>query len=800
MINREWENFSKDTIIAIDLFPQLKEFFQFFISFFFLFPHLRKSTTKNQFLKLTTDLISSNNCWEYRWLKKILEFEIDPPTRDYLMQENWWWDILIPLANNDYFITSYELSFFIESLEFQEQRKTTGTFFSPQNQVKITCYYALFLYCAKNLGSMISKDDLYKMIFHKEFQNTINHEDYSKLLHCLKSIKIIDPSCGAGIFLAEMGELLISLTISNPLFTEISQSNRKKTVIEILSNLYGYDINPVSVKFARISLVKIWLQQENDGNYSEKELNFIYETILQIRKRDFLFIDSEITHKFDICIGNPPYVRHHTAFRNKSKKKTVIFQNLQNAFPNVKLKWDKKADLFIYFWMNAIAHIKTNGIVSFILSRAWFSSRYATPLNQILLSIFRLDLVLELPLEVWLSAEVRTHIVFGHKRKKSDKNDSTKFLVWKDSIEKLLQTKIANFYQFPFKKVFIAFKGKKLEIQAKETEFYRFSMVSKLSPLLLGTEELFPLLRMDYLTMSPFLLQDILIGKKDKFCCLKELGKIEMGSTTGINKFFYFEDSTIEKRRWKKSFLYPMTKSPREWLTPFSVSKKTQKYFLYIISKDSEQTPSEIREFLNSIQDEVFQRPYFQNKTLNNWYKIPLIQPELLLPNMIFKRSFVAYNQEKLHIDKQWIGFWANDKKWLYFLLAFLNSTLGILLREIQGTKTLGLGTLKLSRFECEELIVLDPRKVPQKIRKKLDSLVSKNEHLKIANIFEIAYSGELEIESEYVELLEAIDKLILVDYLGLPQSTISRIKQILQFELRWRFAKELRFSSTKVI
>ncbi|MHA1969699.1 MAG: hypothetical protein ACW964_18130, partial [Candidatus Hodarchaeales archaeon] len=126
-------------------------------------------------------------------------------------------------------------------------------------------------------------------------------------------------------------------------------------------------------------------------------------------------------------------------------------------------------------------------------------------------------------------------------------------------------------------------------------------------------------------------------------------------------------------------------------------------------------------------------------------------------------------------------------------LVGFLNSTLGILLREIQGTKTLGLGSLKLSLKEVENLMVLDPRHFSSKLKSQLERLVKKLNNCDIGNIVDSRKQRAMNSKYDYYSIREKIDHLILIDYLGLSLDTIRRISHVLEFEIRSRFAmKEL--------
>ncbi|MFX0150952.1 MAG: hypothetical protein ACFFAJ_09240, partial [Candidatus Hodarchaeota archaeon] len=375
----------------------------------------------------------------------------------------------------------------------------------------------------------------------------------------------------------------------------------------------------------------------------------------------------------------------------------------------------------------------------------------------------------------------------GHNALKDSGSKVLNYIVWKRETEKVLDYGHNLFLDSLGIKSKIGKKGQDIHIRSAESDFYRLTRIKGLSFFLDEPEVFFPILRLDYLGMSPFLLHNLLISRKNKFCLLKDLGKINMGSTTGANQFFYLDRDFVKNWKLPSTNLKLMTKSPKEWKSVFHTSKML-KYFLHISESVSSNSNQELKKYLETIQEAVLKRPFFKNKTLTNWYKVPLLQPDLLLPNMIFKRSFVAYNSNKLHIDKQWIGFWAKEKEWNYILLAFLNSSLGILLREVQGTKTLGLGSLKLSLHEYRNLLVLDPRLLSHDISEKLKTTITKMGEFEIASLD--SYSSSVPT-SEFTKTKQILDQIILIEYLNMSKSDLEKIYEILKFEIKWRFAKE---------
>ncbi len=779
MKSQLWKKFTDKVRSEILSIPELREFFVIVITFRFLFPEKMDKIIFNKASFLDAFHLDSQNIedlWQISWLKEFFEFNMSSSLHSYLIEKDWWWDFVTNLNEISDSFSLYDLSNIYELLISMKERKKTGIFFTPKHQVKIMCRYALFFFFRYRNTIECDDQTLLNVILEKKFSNDLEPAKLHQIDEYLQNMHVLDPSCGIGVFLAEMYDLVVTLIFENPQRKQDSFNDKSRILIKILSNFHGYDIELTSAMMSKIALCKKWIQFNED--YTKRDLDNLIDKAICIYNKDFLLeIDSNIK-RFDICIGNPPYLRHQRISKNDLSK----YQSIQRYFSDLNLQWDKKADLYIYFWLSAIALLKNKGILTLVLSRSWLSSRFGIMLDQVFQNHFHLDLILEFPFEIWSNAEIKTHILIGHSFNQERISKKIQYLVWKKNIEEFYHFKDIDLQLDECKKSIFSFNGEIVHIRSIETSKHRLTEFSNLISLLIKGKRIFPFLRIDYLGISPFLLQDILIEFQDQFCLLKELGKIQMGSTTGINKFFYLKSNSIKKLDIPKNYLYPMTKSPKEWDTIYTPTNKNELMsFLYVQDTITHDTHSKLRNYLDSIREEVLKRPYFKNKNEDNWYKIPLLQPDLLLPNMIYRRSFVAYNREKLHIDKQWIGLWVKEKRWILPILAFLNSSLGVLFREVQGTKTLGLGALKMSLQEYRDMFILDPRKIPQEISEKLGRLVVKLGKIKIRT----------DDNSSYSSIQQSIDRTILVDYLGFNDSVLRKIQEILEFEQKWRLVKE---------
>jgi hypothetical protein len=792
MKDSEWKVLVQKTLEVIEYIPGTKNFIYLilFIKYFESFVDKTVLESKSSFLVTLTNKSSKmEENWIINWLKEYFLVEFNPILIHYLYENNTWWEYV---SNNQ--IGLYEISSIYQSLEEPAKRKKFGAFFTPKNQIRLLCHYSLFFYLRNSDLFMIDDKILYKIIFTKQFPPNIPEIHLWNINKDLQNIKIFDPSCGIGTFLIEQVEIILELVDKNPITTKISSEEKKKMLDSIIFNILGLDINEMSIDIAKLLLMGKYLSYLNDSILSCESFISILSRF-NLLKQDFLYYNHSKDFSFDICIGNPPYIRHHefsVLGVNNNTPNIDFKKELQSFFPKIALNWDRKADLYVYFWIKAIAMIKNKGIVSFVISRAWFSSRYARPIYQLLKYVFNLDLIIETPFEVWTSVEVKTHIFIGHKDNTRKMDTSIKFLTWKKTIRELMEQK-DYILDIPVNgDLVIQYTNNNFNIQALDSSTHRILRINDPKSLLSSQNGVFPVLRLDYLEMDPNILIDVILKNEKKFCLLRDLGTIEMGSTTGANWFFYIDQKKAKKWNLSTKLLHNMTKSPKDWKTFGNIKEENRKYFLYISKTHKEINSPQILDYINKHQELILKRPYFKKKTKDNWYQVPLITPELLIPNMIYNRSFVIFNQD-FHIDKQWIGFWSGNSDWNLFLIGFLNSTLGILLREIQGTKTLGLGSLKLSLKEVENLMVLDPRHFSSKLKPQLERLVKKLINCDIGNIIDSRKKRPMNNKYDYYSIREKIDHLILMDYLGLSLDTINRISHVLEFEIRSRFAmKEL--------
>ncbi|GAH00319.1 unnamed protein product, partial [marine sediment metagenome] len=261
-----------------------------------------------------------------------------------------------------------------------------------------------------NLLNSIKSDIVMPIL--TEFQN----KSFNSVIN---SLKVLDPACGTGKFLVEMLEIIYKL-LQN-------LSNGLSACSIIKNNIYGVDINPQMTFKSKILLYLKSIELENRVLDAEiYEFNITSKNTLT----DQIFSEDE---KFEIIIGNPPYVRQENI-----DNKTEIIKNTKKTL-NLTKPINKRSDLYIYFFYIGLHLLKPNGILSYLTSNSWLNIGFGFEFQKYLLEKSKIISIIDNNERTFDIAEINTVITFFCKNPNNLSSDSVhfiKFLTTKDK-EKL---------------------------------------------------------------------------------------------------------------------------------------------------------------------------------------------------------------------------------------------------------------------------------------------------------------------------------------------------------------------------
>lgn len=257
-------------------------------------------------------------------------------------------------------------------------RNTEGMFFTPPF---VTQYLA-----SETLGRTIA--EVWK---HHFSDGKADLTTWLAYRDALARIRVLDPSCGAGVFLlsawdnlsqefARIDRALSDLDVS--LSHRDAFSNSRKLLAD---QLFGIDRNAETIAFARLSL---WLKA------AIPDLPFTHWDRFLLRGNSVIgdpkidpfacpfpvsVSESQPVSQrqmdgwpdgFEVILGNPPFVRQEQLSACK------------DHFRAHYVTYNGRADLFVYFFERGLRMLRPGGRLGFVVSNKWLRAGYAETLRQ----------------------------------------------------------------------------------------------------------------------------------------------------------------------------------------------------------------------------------------------------------------------------------------------------------------------------------------------------------------------------------------------------------------------------------
>ena len=154
----------------------------------------------------------------------------------------------------------------IPSLKNTAMIKKKGIFYTPKEVTTYICFQTLTSYI-----SYLLDDETLDIC---EYIKKSPPEELQRLLWLLDNIKILDPACGAGIFLTEIAEMLFQLKklLLKGLNKTISDFELKCFIL--LNNIFGVDFFEDAVEQTKLNLLQ-WIGSDDKSINSRKSLSLL---------------------------------------------------------------------------------------------------------------------------------------------------------------------------------------------------------------------------------------------------------------------------------------------------------------------------------------------------------------------------------------------------------------------------------------------------------------------------------------------------------------------------------------------
>ncbi|MCI0920547.1 Eco57I restriction-modification methylase domain-containing protein [Sphingobacterium rhinopitheci] len=403
---------------------------------------------------------------------------------------------------------------------------------------------------------------------------------------------------------------------------------------------------------------------EIDINLITEEIKKFYES----PKRTLIkgsFFDLPITKKFDLIVQNPPYVRQELLIEGANSKDRIR-HNVSSLLSTV----PSQSNLYIYFLLKSILHLKVGGIMVAVIYDSWLYSSFGKFLKELFLKLGRLESIYHFRKSAFDNVEIgATVIKFA---KDNNHNKSISYYPLNDLND--LRT-------------YNGLNANCTKLKQQELLTYSFNNQSKIN------------------------------YKSNLFKELKTIVSqpIQRGTSAVINSHFIFSKNVLPE-------LKPIIKDVSQIKT-YSVNQENS-YILAVNGSISNET----KQYLESVKNEILKTPAQKFiavkrdiETKRDWYKINLKATGNFIFNYYLRSNIdFIYNPNKFLSSDNFYILNIKDNELANF--AILNSSF-TRLNTLCNSRSQGNGLRKIQLYEFKVVKVIDINKLSEECIKKLELL-----------------------------------------------------------------------------
>lgn len=385
----------------------------------------------------------------------------------------------------------------------------------------------------------------------------------------------------------------------------------------------------------------------------------------KIENSDFLKYCNNTKDKFDLVIGNPPFIRYQYLSKEQQDESYNIFKKLN-------LKYSKLTNIWVSFVIGSSLLLKKKGKIAFVLPAEVLQVSYAKQLREFLTSYFNKIYIVSFKKLVFEKIQQEVVLLLCEK----DGNNNTHLI---DHIEVKDANCLSEIDMYK-----LTHPQKKLDFNSKKWTFY-----------FLDQNEI------DFL-------EDI---EKRGIPKVRDYAQIQIGITTGSNNYFSVPHSIVEKYdlfKYAKKLVGRSIQVPSvtfvesDWQINRDNEKKS---YLLVFPKKEEINNNKVLEYIE----------YGITEGVHNGYKCSIrdewqIIPSLWIPDALFlrrsnlypklvKNEVGAYTTDTMHRVK------LNDKTKLNAFIGSYYNSLSLAYAEICG-RSHGGGVLELMPNEAENILL----------------------------------------------------------------------------------------------
>ncbi|MCA1575849.1 MAG: SAM-dependent methyltransferase [Acidobacteria bacterium] len=578
------------------------------------------------------------------------------------------------------------------------------------------------------------------------------------LKFCLRDAtdKVLDPSCGDGVFLLRAYQQ--KRLLNPPLSHE-----------QLLSTIWGVEL---AESPARVAANRLAANAPNQTSPNVLQTDFF-----ELRAGDGFPGD------FDAIVGNPPYTRQESITQIAPRVAVYKDKLINNAlYLHGKKMADlsRRAGLHTYFFVHGTKFLRPRGRFGFMVANSWLDVEYGRGLQEFFLQNYKIVAIIESKVERWFEqADVNTCIVILERcDDEQERNENlVSFARLKKplehfiplahevsdtqlgrlvAIEDLRQTILdhAHFYEDDELRVYPKKQGELLrEGYNARTSTYTGSKWGK------------------YIR-APKVFFSILNKNRDLLVQLQSLARVRFGIKTGANEFFYLTPQEAERLKIEAEFLRPVIFSLKEVKGYRLDRSKLSNHIIVCHKRKTELKLTHLLAHINGgEQARYHERPTCASRGADSWYMLAANWPyaPLIFPAKIGERMPVFLN-DGVYEDKKLYGITPFKPADTKLLAALLNSTLSRFFVEFSARQLTGAQAIAdIDVKVVESLSIIDPKIISETQRAELIAAFDRLAETDAESLFnEIAAAPDEVSLANIKPERRAIDRIVMADVLRL--------------------------------
>ncbi len=462
---------------------------------------------------------------------------------------------------------------------------------------------------------------------------------------------------------------------------------------------------------------------------------------------------------FDIIIANPPYLRNElidTTFRDMSIVSSA--KMLREMYGRMyRIDIPGKADLYVFFFLRGLMLLKrTNGILCFICSNSWLDVDYGSTLQYCFSKENHIEFILDSKMtRSFENADVNTTINLMKTQGETEtRDDLASFIMYKESYETfnfsdMIRDNPQNSSNDTLQYHIVRITHQKLINE------YRDGIENKKW----GARFL----------RAPKIYQDLLFNSERKFLELQEIAQVGTYLNTGGADGFFFvkileeksdsyriisSDGTLELQL-PKTYIRPLIRSPKDCGQILIDSHKLE-WGVFICDEIQKlNNPKDVVNFINWGESKQFHMAS-GCKNRSPWYKLPP-QAKNGAPILIGRnhdKSHAVYYNPDLVVSNRFYRIIPQKGYPTKPLVAFLNTTLTWLQKELLGRTNLGQGALDTQGTDLSRILVPN-RELIQQVNPEILMTFSGLASRKLLDVEnELKTKDRIALDTQFLQLL----------------------------------------------